>query len=205
MSELITPIPESHKNLYIPTYPDSTPYVYWHLSKQKEAQLELPKLETADTFQTFRVWITTPVGRKSQPHGLINIICEIETCTGTLFLMKVDISNRNLSETIKDKKEIPLEPTHLSWTEISDSLIQLQFDQLPTDEEILGYYEGNEGYANNLPTYSFEYSSNTEYRFYQYNDIHRNPDDFWQAQNVITILDLLESEFQWFAKGEEYF
>ena len=104
MSELITPIPESHKNLYIPTYPDSTPYVYWHLSKQKEAQLELPKLETADTFQTFRVWITTPVGRKSQPHGLINIICEMETCTGTLFLMKVDISNRNLSETIKDKK-----------------------------------------------------------------------------------------------------
>ena len=205
ISELVTPIPESQKNLFIPTYPDSTPYVYWHLAKQKEAQLELPKLETANTYQTFRIWITNPVGRRSQPHGLININCEKESCTGNLYLMKVDFNSRELSETIRSKQETPLEPKNLSWKAISDSLIILKFDQLPTDEEIPDYYADDEGYANNLTTFSFEYSTNFEYRFYQYNNIYRKPDNFWQVQNVISILDLLEDEFQWDTRGREYF
>lgn len=205
MGEIVTPIPESHKNLFIPTYPDSTPYFYWHLAKKKEAQLELPKLENASTFQTFRIWITNTVRRRSQPHGLINISCEQESCSGNLYLMRVDFNSRELSETIQSKQVTLLEPTNLSWKEISDSLIMLKFDQLPTDQEIYNYYEEDEGYANNLPTFSFEYSTNIEYRFYQYNDIYRNPDDFWQVQNVISILDLLEDEFQWNTQATEYF
>ncbi|MCP4177019.1 MAG: hypothetical protein GY756_04560, partial [bacterium] len=86
-----------------------------------------------------------------------------------------------------------------------DSLVKFKFDVLPTDDHIPDYYNVNSGYNNNGTTFSFEYSSKEKYRFYQYNNIYRAPDKFWQAGNVIKILDLLEQEFNWDSKGREYF
>ena len=93
----------------------------------------------------------------------------------------------------------------MTWEAIIDSLYKLNFNELPTDEEIPGYYYDNSNYANNLPTFSFEYADVNTYRFYQYNNIYRAPDKFWQAKNVISILDLLEEEFEWNTRGYNYF
>lgn len=211
IKENYTQVPKSTtKTLDIPTYKSPHPlagleYNYWHYAKQKEKQLGLASLETSNLKNVFRVWITNPVGTLSQPHGLVYIECNSDSCYGELILMRVKFDRRNLTETITETKRTTLSPSNLTWSAISDSLINLKFHELPTDELIPDYYPNNSGYATSGPTFSFEYSNPSEYRFYQYNDIYRVHDKFWQPENVIKILDLLESEFQWDTRAREYF
>ncbi len=205
---LTTKIPNSTKELDIPTYPnsDETPFVFWHFCKQKEQQLNLSSLETntSDSL-TYRLWITNPIRRKKQPAGLLEIKNTAEGWKGEVILMSVNVNKRKLTETITKSKRIPVEPKSLDWQTIIDSLDYYKFSTLPTDDEIPKYYETNEAYGNNLQTFSFEYSTPKIYRFYQYNNIYRAIDKFWQPKNVVAILDILEKEFEWNSIGEEYF
>ena len=110
-----------------------------------------------------------------------------------------------MAEEIAETKRIALSPLNLTWGEFPDRLIQLKFDELPTEDEIPNYYGTNEGYLNRGATYAFEYSNLTAYRFYQYNDLYRTNDRFWQPENVLEIRDFLDAEFQWETGAKEYF
>lgn len=197
-----TPIPETCKAVDIPKYDEKHqfkgyPFIYWNFCKQKEKQLNLESAELSNDSLIFRLWITNPSGQKGQPHGLIEIKNDFTGWSGNLYFMRVDFNINNLSETIKSFKKIELKPEKNNWEFIIDSLYQLKFDILPTDEAIPNYYAKNLGYNNNSPTYSFEYTTNKSYRFYQYNNVNEKIDEFWQAYNVLKILDLLEDEFHW--------
>lgn len=205
-----TPIPESSKKLDIPKYGDehqfkNYPYTYWNFCKQKQKQLGLEGPETAKDSLIFRMWITNPVGKRGQPHGLVEIKFDSTGWKGKLILMRVDFNLGNLSETITDSKVIDLNPLRTDWTTVADSLTILKISELPTDDVIPGYYLENSGYGNNSPTFSFEYATKDIYRFYQYNDIYRVADKFWQPKHVIAILDLLENEFKWDTEARKYF
>lgn len=205
-----SPIPESSKKLDIPKYGNEHqfkgyPYTYWNFCKQKQQQLGLESPETSRDSLIFRMWITNPTGKKGQPHGLVEIKKDSSGWNGKLILMHVDFKLSNLSETITDSKAIDLKPLKTDWTTIVDSLLKLKIAELPTDDLIPGYYPENIGYGNNAPTFSFEYATRNIYRFFQYNDIYRVSNKFWQPKNVIDILDLLESEFQWDTQARIYF
>jgi hypothetical protein len=204
------PIPKSSKSLDIPKY-DSTaqfkgyPYVYWNFCKQKQNQLGLTYPETSNDSLIYRVWITNPVGRTGQPHALIELKYDSTGWNGSLTLMRVDFKASKLSETITNHKVVELKPLKTNWTTIIDSLYKLKFDILPTDEKIPNYYTESNRYANNEPTFSFEYATKNEYRFYQYSNIYRDPENFWQPKNIIDILDIFEEEFKWDTLAREYF
>lgn len=205
-----TPLPESSKQLDIPKYGNDHrlsgyPYVYWHFCKQKQQQLKLQSPETSSDSLLFRMWITNPVGRAGQPHLLLELRKDSISWHGTLVLMRVDFQSKTLKETITRSKTTDLKPLSTSWEKLADSLKFYQADILPTDDQIPGYYDNYSGYGNNNMTFSFEYATKESYRFYQYNDIYRVPDKFWQPQNVINILNLLEREFQWDAQARDYF
>jgi len=195
-----TPIPETTKWLDIPKYDiehefNSYPFVYWHFSKQKEKQLSLESAELSDDSLIFRIWITNPIGKRGQPHGLIEIKHDSSKWNANLYTMYVDFNANNLSETITKFEKIEITPKRNDWNFIVDSLYQLKFDVLPTDEVIPNYYEDNSGY--NLTTYSFEYATKRQYRFYQYNYPAQKSNEFWQAENVLKIFELLDDEFAW--------
>ena len=196
-------IPETTKELDIPKYDENHqfndfPFIYWHFCKQKEKQLGLESAELSNDSLIFRVWITEPVGRKGQPHGLIEIKHDFSKWTGSLYYMYVDFETNNLTETITDYGKIVVNPKKNDWDFVIDSLYKLNFDVLPTDDAIPNYYAENSGYNNNFPTYSFEYSTKNQYRFYQYNYPARKANEFWQAKNAMGILDLLDDELNWF-------
>lgn len=207
--KLITPVPLSEKKLEIPLYETGEnatfPYVYWHFSKQKEKQLGLRSPETDKNSTIFRVWITHPIGMKNQPHGLIEIIKDSAGWKGLLILMNVNFNHKKLSETIVKSKTIELNPSESDWTTIMDSLIYYKITELPTDDRIPDYCVNEDCYGNNEPTYSFEYSTTDQYRFFQYNNIYRAIEKFWQPQNVDHILNLLERNFSWDKTAREYF
>jgi len=199
-----SPIPETTKGLDIPEYDvkyPSTfggyPSVYWHFSKQKEEKLGLESAELSNDSLIFRVWITNPVGKRGQPHGLIELKYDSSKWTANLYAMYVDFNANNLSETIVKFEKMEITPKRNDWDFIIDSLYQLKFDILPSDESIPNYYEDNSAYNNNLTTYSFEYATKKQYRFYQYNYPARKSNEFWQAKNVLKILELLDDEFTW--------
>ena len=196
-------IPETTKELDIPKYDagqkfDGYPFIYWHFCKQKEKQLDLMSAELSNDSLIFRVWITNPVGRKGQPHGLIEIKHDFSKWIGSLYFMYVDFDANNLTETISNYGKIDVIPKKNDWDFTLDSLYKLNFDVLPTDDAIPNYYANNSGYDNNLPTYSFEYSTKSQYRFYQYNYPERKTNEFWQAKNAIDILNLLDEELNWY-------
>jgi hypothetical protein len=205
----VTPIPVSEKRLEIPIYEDikdvNLPFVYWHFSKQKEKQLGLRSPETDKNSTIFRVWITHPVGMKNQPHGLIEILNDSAGWRGQLILMSVNFNYNKLSEIIKKSKIIELQPVESEWSTIMDSLLYYKINELPTDEKIPGYYIEENRYNNNKPTYAFEYSTADSYRFFQYNNIYRAIDSFWQPKYVDSILDLLERNFYWDKTARAYF
>ena len=198
-----SPIPETTKELDIPKYDvknqfNGYPFVYWHFCKQKEKQLGLENAELSNDSLIFRIWITNPVGRIGQPHELIEIKHDFSKWTGRLYYMYVDFDANNLSETITDYGKIDVIPKKNDWDFIVDSLYKLNFDVLPTDNSIPNYYADNSGYDNNLPTYSFEYSTKKQYCFYQYNYPARKSNEFWQAKNTVEILKLLDDELNWY-------
>ena len=197
-----TPIPETTKWLDIPKYEvkhkfNGYPFVYWHFSKQKEKQLNIESAELSSDSLIFRIWITNPVGFRGQPHGLIEIKHDSSKWSANLYAMHVDFNVSNISETIANFEKMEVTPKKNDWNYIIDSLYQLKFDILPTDEAIPNYYEDNLGYSNSLPTYSFEYATKRQYRFYQYYYPGQKSNEFWQAENVLKILDLLNNEFAW--------
>ncbi len=207
MKSNYTPIPETQKVLDIPrndsSHPfDGYPYVYWHFTKLKEKQLDLERAELSGDSLIFRIWITHPSYRRSQPHKLIEIAHDTKKWSANLYSMIVDFDANNLNETITDYEKINVYPEKNDWDFIIDSLFQLKFDILPTDDAIPDYYNDGIGYNNNLPTFSFEFATKDKYRFYQYNDFVRKSEKFWQAGHVLKILDLLNDEFNWFTVTE---
>jgi hypothetical protein len=203
LSSNYSPIPETTKFLDIPKYDvkhqfNGYPFVYWHFAKQKENQLDLENAELSNDSLIFRVWITNPIGKRGQPHGLIEIKNDSSKWTANLYAMYVDFNANNLSETIVKFEKMEITPKRNDWNFIVNSLYRLKFDILPTDEFIPNYYKDNSGYSNNSPTFSFEYATKNQYRFYQYNNAERKSNEFWQAKNVSTILDLLDEELNWY-------
>jgi len=204
-------IPESTKTIDIPKYDEAKhglngfPYVYWNFCKQKQKQLELDSPETSSDSLIYRMWITNPVSRNNQPHGLIEIKYDSTKWSGKLIFMFVNFNSKNLTESITKSKMIELQPLETNWESVVDSLFKYQIDILPTDEKIPDYYTEESRYSNNASTFSFEYATRSIYRFYQYSNIYRVSDKFWQAENIVKIGDLLEREFKWHSLGEEYF
>lgn len=204
VTKYITPIPTTTKTLDIPKYSTGHPFTYWHFCKQKQEQLRLSSPEKNADSMLYRIWITNPVGTQNQPHGLIEIKYDSTKWSGQLILMRVDINARELRETITSSKTWPLTPK-TGWQYLVDSLFKLQIEVLPTDEKIPNYYTEETRYSDNSTTFSFEYSTRTNYRFYQYGNIYRTPNKFWQPKYVISILDLLETEIKWDSIAKKHF
>jgi len=200
----ITPIPESEKKLDIPKYPNGKPYAYWHFCKLKQQQLNLSSLENSTDSLILRIWLTDPEGKKNQAHELFEIKYDSGVWKGQLILMKVNFNVNNLTETITQNKAFKLTPK-TKWDSIIDSLFKLKIDILPTDDAIPDYYNQQNFYNNNAVTISIEYSTKKIYRFYQYSNVYRVKDKFWQPRNVIDVFSLFQSEFNYQKIAQDYF
>lgn len=204
-------VPKTDKDIYLPRYESphklsGLPYTYWNYAKKKADYFNLPQLQTTtEPQQVFRVWISNVNGKRNQPHSLLRIIQEQDTIYGEMTFMRVHFKLRKNQEKIKLFRKYPLQPDSLSWEAIIEKMLNYKFDQLPTDNQIPNYYEESEEYANNKPTYSFEYATPDEYRFYQYSDLYRKYDDFEEPRFVDSILALFEQEFHWAKRGRIYF
>lgn len=201
----ITKIPTTQKLLDIPVYEDSTPFVYWHFCKQKEHQLSLNQAEVATDSLLFRMWVSSQSSSKGQNHGLIEIRKPKDsTWIATVTHMKVDFIAYGLKETITKKSSSIIIPD-TKWQIIVDSLELYNFSRLESDERS-SQNPNSAGYQTTAPTYSFEYATNNEYRFYQMNyyNILENK-IYTNYLNAYKIINLLDREFKADSLASQFF
>ena len=195
IDEKIQDIPESSKVLDIPKYDNGKPYIYWHLCKQKESVLGLESPETSTDSLIIRIWSTLPTRKISQRQDFIEIRNSNNSWKAQVINMSVDVDNREIEEKITNFIKTDVVPK-TNWESLIDSLFILKVDKLPTDEQLPNYKENSTNYSNNTPTFCFEYATPNHYRFYQYNNVIQLETKYWQAKNVLLILDKIDREFK---------
>jgi len=194
LSEKIIPVPESNKELDIPKYENGKPFVYWHFSKQKEFQLDLISPETSIDSLILRVWVTIPSRKRNQRHDLFELRYENEKWTAQVINMNVDFYKSRIEEDIINYTVTEVKPK-TNWNTLIDSLYILKIDSLPSDQFLPNYAFRGYSYSNKAPTLCFEYATPSIYRFYQYNNVWQLEENYWQAENVISFINLLDREF----------
>jgi hypothetical protein len=109
-----------------------------------------------------------------------------------------------LFEKITNHMPTKVTPTS-DWKTVIDSLFLWKIDLLPTDEVLPGYASKSSNYANNAPTFSFEYSTPTTYRFYQYSNVWEIQGFYWRAENVVKTIDLIDRGFHIDSLANEFY
>jgi hypothetical protein len=192
--EKITPVPQSTKTLDIPKYDNGYPFIYWHYCKQKQAQLGLSSPEISNDSLILRVWLTAPFTKKNQRQDLTEIRYVDGRWVARVTNMRVDLSGKT-EEKITNFTITEVSPV-ATWSHLIDSLYYYHVDSLPTDERLPNYGRLTSSYANNAPTFCFEYATPRTYRFYQYNNPWKLAEYYDEAVDAANLLHMLNRELR---------
>ena len=170
----------------IPTWSDGEVDLFYKLTKQKREQLKLRDLEEGFDSLQIRVWIDYSL---IDFRELYTFEYQNNKWEGVYYFMRTDWNSSNLTETITETKRKIINPKS-GWKDFSNKLIELEITTLPNMGDIEGLVDG----WTDGTTYNVEIGTKNNYRFYSYH----LPDkftEFWQAQNMVEILKLIEEEF----------
>ena len=167
----------------IPTYRDGGVDIFYSLAKAKQKQLGLDSLENGFHNLQIRVWYDFALVRERK---LVVITNKDTNWTATVYDLQVDWDGR--TETILSKKVKQVTPKS-GWANFSKKLLDLKVLTLPNQDDVPNYGGGADG-----RTYNVEVATKNQYRFYGYWEPHEYQDKFWQAKNMVDILNLLEQE-----------
>ena len=170
----------------IPSYSNGELDLFYKLTKQKSEQLELDDLTKGYDSLQIRIWYD---------YSLINhrelIVFKYHNSKwwGYHYNLEVNWNSSNLSETIeKFDKEFIFPKT--DWENFIAELLKKKILELPNMDDI----KGLEDYWTDGITYNVEIGTKDKYRFYSYH-LPNKFLNFWQAKNMMEILDIVQSEF----------
>ncbi|MEZ5043302.1 MAG: hypothetical protein R2828_25625 [Saprospiraceae bacterium] len=170
----------------IPTWNDGEVDLFYKLIKQKREQLKLRDLEEGFDSLQIRIWIDYSL---IDFRELYTFEYQNNKWTGVYYFMRADWNSNDLTETITETERKIINPKS-GWTDFSNKLLELEITALPNMRDIEGLVDG----WTDGTTYNVEIGTKSNYRFYSYH----LPDkftEFWQAQNMVEILKLIEEEF----------
>lgn len=183
----------------IPTWANIQPDLFYSLTGQKAKQLHLDDLETGFDSIQIRVWLCPALRTYRQ---LYTIQKDQNGWSGWRYDMEVDWDARKLTDTVKKHTKEKLKPK-TDWNAVAQKLIDRKITTLPDMDDIAGIWfkinpETGDTMINMVMdgiTYCFEVATSDSYRFYSYGNPKHYQGDFWQARNVIEIIDILKTEF----------
>lgn len=154
--------------------------LFYTLAKNKQNQLGLDSIEGGYSYFQVRIWYDYA----RVYIGKLLIITNNNTgWDAVVFNYKM-----NETDSIIFNESRQLQPKS-GWETFSRTLIELKVISLPNQSEVSGYDGGADG-----ASYHFEVATKKQYRFYGYWQPHDFKLEFWQANNVAQILDLIEVE-----------
>ena len=167
----------------IPIYQNGGVDIFYELAKTKQKQLGLDSIENGFDNLQIRVWYDFALVRERK---LVVITNKDTNWTATVYDLQVDWDGK--TETILSQKVKQVTPKS-GWASFSKELLALKILTLPDQDDVKGYYGGTDG-----ETYNVELATKNQYRFYGYWTPQLYQDKFWQAKNMVAILELFETE-----------
>lgn len=172
----------------IPTFSGGKPDLFYRLSQQKAKQLKLDSLENGYDSLQIRIWYDYSLVTY---RSLLIIKQTNSVWSAKGYTMSVDWNWEKLTEKVTKKQEKTLNPKH-GWDNFVKQLFALQITTLPNMKDIPGL---KDGWTDGV-TYNVEVATNKQYRFYGYHLPDKFQDKYWQAKNMVDILELIEVEFE---------
>jgi len=157
-----------------------------HLITQKIQQLNLETLDKGFDSIQIRVWYDPSLLKK---RDLLVLKYANGDWVGLHYYMTVDWDPFNSTETITDKTFQNVKPKN-GWTNFLTKLSLLKIHSLPNMADIPGledsWDDGN--------IYTVEIAIGKKYRTYSYHVPQEFKEKYWQAGNMLEILDLISVE-----------
>ena len=172
----------------ISTWNNGEPSLFYNLTIQKVKQLNIDSLQSGYDSLQIRIWYDYSL---SAIRKLLIIKRTNFIWNATLYTMEVDWDAINSRETIVSKNEEILNPKN-GWNSFMKHLLVLQIMTLPDMNNIPGL---KDDWTDGV-IYNVEISTKKQYRFYSYHLPNKFQDKYWQAKNMVDILELVESEFK---------
>jgi hypothetical protein len=178
----------------IPEWTKNDSNIYFKSIQSKVKQLGLDSLENGFDSLQIRIWYDYSI----LPQRKLLIIKNLDSkWIGSLYTMLVPIDSINEENTILNKPETikldkidDVKPKN-GWADFVNSILDLGIISLPDMEKLPGIKDTWEDGVN----YSVEISVKGNYRFYNYHLPEKFQNKYWQARNMIAILDLVDKEF----------
>jgi hypothetical protein len=171
----------------IPTYNNGEPDLFYKLTQQKVKQLKIDTLQSGYDSLQIRIWYDYSL---MSLRKLLIIKRTHGVWTATAYTMAVNWNAPNQTETLKPQKVEIINPKN-GWDDFLKKLFALQIMSLPNMDDIPGL---EDGWTDGI-TYNVEIATKTQYRFYGYHLPGEFAEQYWQAKNMVSILNLIEDEF----------
>ncbi|NLB69192.1 MAG: hypothetical protein GX804_05850 [Lentisphaerae bacterium] len=190
-------VPQSSKLLDIPRYDESRgdfagkPFVYYSWAKAREEQLNLESPEISETDQIIRVWGTFSYHPRRQKGFLAEFVHDGSLWHGHFYDYLIFYNPWGNTEEIKDMQSFTLVPES-GWDNFEEILKETKLVSLSTDEKVPGLSEWvlRNGICT-AATYSVEYSTPIQYRFFIYQNPQETQAQFREAANFMRFHDYL--------------
>jgi hypothetical protein len=149
-------------------------------TRQKVKKMKLDNLENGYDSLQIRIWYDYEL--KIEKNMLI-IKCQNGVWSAISYIYE------DRGDTIAKFRKEHLSPK-AGWNSFINELYALKIATLPDMHQIPGMEGGLDGI-----TYNIEYATKYQYRYYGYWGPAEFQDKYWQAKNMVKILNLIEKEF----------
>lgn len=170
----------------IPLYRDGTPVGYYLHKRLIAEKLGLKTLEEGIDSIEVRIWC----GYAALDSAQLVIIRNLEgRWRAELYSLVFEIVD-NQDELTSFSKEPILAKPKSGWQRFSKELFSLGITTLPDVDKVEGYpqHTGRDGFV-------IEVAKKEKYRIYSYPEPYTRQEKFWQARNMVSIIELLKQEF----------
>lgn len=160
----------------------------YKLTQDKARQLKLDAIENGYDSIKIRVWYNYSLINNRKLLVLSN---RNGVWSGTLYKMTVNWDpqiNKETIETIEKGQVVP----RTGWANFINKLYELQILTLPDMDDIQNL---RDNWLDGVD-YNVEIATKNQYRFYEYHMPDKFQDEFWQAKNMMGILNLIQDEFE---------
>lgn len=171
----------------IPTWKDGSVDLSYNLTQQKVKQLKIEALQSGYDSIQIRIWYDYSL---SNLQKLLIIKRSNSKWTAMSYRLNVKWDYLNLTDSIVSYDFETLSPNR-GWNSFINDIFSLQIQTLPDMNHIPELFDG---WCDGV-TYSVEIANMSNYRFYSYHLPEEFQDKFWQAKNMVSILNLIKNDF----------
>jgi hypothetical protein len=182
---------DSRKNEFIaeiPRHDNGDVDLFYKLTLDKSQQLNLDSIQTGYDSIQIRIWYEYSLTKTRKLLVLKNMAGVWE---GRKYIMTVDWDWQAIRDSIESVESTTVVPVS-GWDKFTEELFDLKITSLPNMDDIPGL---EDGWFDGV-TYNVEIATKYQYRFYGYHLPDKFQDEFWQARNMMSILNLVKRELK---------